>query len=381
MTGLVASHDSKWVATASRDGTIIIWDTSSGAVLQEWCAHGEGVNALALSPDSRRLVSAGGHGLVVWAINNSVQKVAEFRGHTASVETCAWSPDGALIASGSRDNAVHIWDGDTFALQQSDVHPNPEDHGLLLNSEDDDLLVEDNDSDLLVEDNSEDGDLLLDLRDHRHTWTHQLCFSPDSRHLAWIPGGNCCICRCLQTDRLTNLRSYPDHKGVYILALSFDFESRRIATAHGTKEDISDACVVQIWDVATGAALTVLSGHSRSVAGISFSPDGRFLLSTSLDKSLRVWDAELGEQKGLLKVAGMSSACFSPDGKYIAFGTGKGLVQMCRTDDLHDCSMAEFTEHTYNIEYIAFSPDGEFLVSADWLGIVYMRPLAKLLEH
>ena len=372
MTGLVASHDSKWVATASRDGTIIIWDTSSGAVLQEWCAHGEGVNALALSPDSRRLVSAGGHGLVVWAINNSVQKVAEFRGHTASVETCAWSPDGALIASGSRDNAVHIWDGDTSALQQRDILPNPEDHDQLPNSEDGDLLR-------VALDDSKDGDLPPDPGDYRHT--SQLRFAPDSRHLAWIPGGNCCICRCLQTDRLTNLRSYPDHKGVYILALSFDFESRRIATAHGTKEDISDACVVQIWDVATGAALTMLSGYSRSVAGISFSPDGRFLLSTSLDKSLRVWDAELGEQKGLLKVAGMSSACFSPDGKYIAFGTGKGLVQMCRTDDLHDCSMAEFTEHTYNIEYIAFSPDGEFLVSADWLGIVYMRPLAKLLEH
>ena len=138
---------------------------------------------------------------------------------------------------------------------------------------------------------------------------------------------------------------------------------------------------VQIWDVATGATLTVLSGHSRSVAGISFSPDGRFLLSTSLDKSLRVWDAELGEQKGLLKVAGMSSACFSPDGKYIAFGTRKGLVRMCRTDNLHGCSMAEFTEHIYNVEHVAFSPSGEFLVSADWLGIVYMRPLTKLLEH
>ena len=372
MTSLVASHDSKWIATASCDGTIIIWDTSSGAVLQEWCAHGEGVNALALSPDSRRLVSAGGHGLAVWAIENVVQKVAELPGHTAAVETCAWSPDGALIASGSRDNAVHIWDGDTSALQQRDILPNPEDHDQLPNSEDGDLLR-------VALDDSKDGDLPPDPADYRHT--SQLRFAPDSRHLAWIPGGNCCICRCLQTDRLTNLRSYPHRRGVYISALSFDSESRRIATAHGTKEDISDACVVQIWDVATGAALAVLSGHSRSVVGISFSPDGRFLLSTSLDKSLRIWDAARGEQSGSLKIDGISSACFSPDGKYIAVGTEERLVRLYRMDDLGGGSIAELAEHPYQINHIAFSPNGEFLVSADTSGIVHIRLLATYIEH
>ena len=99
MTSLVASHDSRWIVTASLDDHIIVWDTSSGAVLHEWSVCQHGVSALALSPDSRQLVSAGGsRTLAIWAINDGVQKVAELEGHTDVVGTCAWSPDGALIA-------------------------------------------------------------------------------------------------------------------------------------------------------------------------------------------------------------------------------------------------------------------------------------------
>ncbi|KIM86312.1 hypothetical protein PILCRDRAFT_39554, partial [Piloderma croceum F 1598] len=48
--------------------------------------------------------------------------------------------------------------------------------------------------------------------------------------------------------------------------------------------------VVRIWDVATGGLLECLRGHRDSVYSIAFTPDGKGLISGSLDKTLKYWD-------------------------------------------------------------------------------------------
>ena len=340
VTSLVASHDSERVVTASRDGTIIVWDTSSGTILQEWPAHGDSVKALALSPDRRRLVSADRHALVVWAIDGDAQEPSELVVYKGAVDTCAWSSDGALVASGYEDGTVRIWDGDTF--EQRDLQFDP------------------------------DGRQSSDLQ-----------FSPDSSHLAWISGDHCCIWRLLVGQKPLQLRSHPDRSDVWTSALSFHPDSTRIATAHGTSWPLfdssdPDACVIRIWDVATGAALAVLSGHlGRAVTSVSFSPDGGSLLYTSCS-SVRVWrwDAESGgEDAGVLMEEGdilipwPSQAYFSPDGEYIVTLT-KRKVRLLRTDD-YSC-VAESSEIGVDIGPITFSPNGAYLAYGDNWGTVHI---------
>ncbi|EJF55393.1 WD40 repeat-like protein, partial [Dichomitus squalens LYAD-421 SS1] len=64
VTALVVSSDGRWVATASMDATIILWDARDACISQEWFAHDGGVSDLAFSSDNRHLLSAGEDGKV-----------------------------------------------------------------------------------------------------------------------------------------------------------------------------------------------------------------------------------------------------------------------------------------------------------------------------
>ncbi len=339
VTSLVASHDSKWIVTASRDDTIIVWDTSSGAILHEWSACQHGVEAIALSPDSQLLVSAGRHRtLAIWAIDDGVRKVAELEGHKTDVWACAWSADGALVASGSPDKTVRVWDG-RGTFQQCALFSDP------------------------------------------GAQPQALRFSPDSRYLAWISGRDCCVWQPLADEQPRRLT--PPSYSV-MNALSFDPESRCIATAHGYSNSTDpDACIVRVWDVATGAVLAVLQGHSGRVADISFSPDGRSLLSASDDGSARLWDAESGEQTALFKDGDddrMSCACFSPDGRYVATGSGRiGMVRLWKLGDESCAGTAD--KHDTSVARILFTPCGEFLTSGDDDGVVHIHRLSDFVGY
>ena len=47
---------------------------------------------------------------------------------------------------------------------------------------------------------------------------------------------------------------------------------------------------IRIWDASTGLCLATLLGHDNWVRGLAFHPGGKYLLSVSDDKSLRIWD-------------------------------------------------------------------------------------------
>lgn len=119
----------------------------------------------------------------------------------------------------------------------------------------------------------------------------------------------------------------------------FSPDGQRIVTTSNDR-------TVRIWDAATGAELAALRGHADTVFDAEFSPDGTRVVSRDGVQTVRVWDAVSGEQIALLTQDAqglrqtLASAHFSPDGKYILTAgpdrdaqiwdaaTGKPLVQM-----------------------------------------------------
>ena len=78
----------------------------------------------------------------------------------------------------------------------------------------------------------------------------------------------------------------------------------------------SKDATARIWNVETGEMLTLLTGHSNSVNSVTFSPNGRRVLTNSSDKTMRLWDAETSQTLKVLNghVEAVSSAVFSSDG-------------------------------------------------------------------
>ena len=99
------------LASGSWDGTVRLWDTSTGAEVAVLEGHTRLVRSVAFSPDGL-LASGSDDGTVRLWDTSAGAEVAVLEGYTRGVESVAFSPDG-LLASGSWDRTVKLWDVST----------------------------------------------------------------------------------------------------------------------------------------------------------------------------------------------------------------------------------------------------------------------------
>ncbi len=112
--GLAFSPDGKLLASASRDGTVHLWDSETMLPLHEMKGHGETAWAVAFSPDGKLLASASSDRTVrIWDVESG-RALTVLEGHSAAVYTVAFSPDGTMLASGSDDGSIVLWNPATW---------------------------------------------------------------------------------------------------------------------------------------------------------------------------------------------------------------------------------------------------------------------------
>ncbi|PVF92501.1 WD40 repeat-like protein [Serendipita vermifera] len=107
------------------------------------------------------------------------------------------------------------------------------------------------------------------------------------------------------------------------------------------------------------------TGHTDTVFCVAYSPDGRYIVSGSLDFTARIWDADTGAPVGE-PLAGhllyVKSVAYSPDGRRIASGSEDGTIRIWDAETGSPIGNP-FEGHEGSILSIAYSPDGRYIVS------------------
>jgi WD40 repeat protein len=118
---------------------------------------------------------------------------------------------------------------------------------------------------------------------------------------------------------------------------------------------------VRIWDANTGEQLHLLLGHTASTVAVSFNPDGKSVASGGEDGTLRIWEVKTGQQTQVLQCPLVENLAFSPDGMYL-------LVESYNWSQVLN---TEKWQQVYNfnqfggINKMSFSPDGRFILTLE----------------
>ncbi|KAH8826442.1 WD40-repeat-containing domain protein [Flagelloscypha sp. PMI_526] len=125
----------------------------------------------------------------------------------------------------------------------------------------------------------------------------------------------------------------------------------------------SDDTTIRIWDSESGKEVQQLKGHTDFVRSAAFSPNGMRIISGSLDKTIRIWDSHSGKEIRQLKghTGHILSVAFSPDGTCIASGSGDKTIRVW--DSESGKLIRGLDGHRDCILSVSFSPRGMHIVS------------------
>ncbi|BAU01130.1 Notchless protein-like protein [Vigna angularis] len=105
------SPDGLWVASASFDKSVKLWNGTTGKFVAAFRGHVGPVYQISWSADSRLLLSGSRDStLKVWDIRTRKLK-QDLPGHSDEVFSVDWSPDGEKVASGGKDKVLKLWMG------------------------------------------------------------------------------------------------------------------------------------------------------------------------------------------------------------------------------------------------------------------------------
>ena len=350
---LAFSIDGKILASGCDDKTVILWDLGTGDKRHMFEGHERVIRFLVFTPDGTRLFSGDTRETIVWDVvtGNKIESfedgdtdsrfraftlspdgttsvvgqmgnlalrdiisgniIGPFKAHTAVIQCATFSSDGKILATGSWDSSVKLW------------NPAAQQRPFILRS---------------------------------NAAISSVAFSPDDRILAAGCWDRTVRLWEIDRDQVIILKGHAS----LIKCVAFSPQGDLVASGGDDK-------TVRLWNTTKMQDHEVLEGHSFGVTGLAISPDGKMIASGGRgDRTLRLWSTNPPKQMKSHKFGriGVASVAFFPDGKTLAVGTGAGFkVKLWDIESWKQVETVPESGASPGNSALALSPDGKFLAS------------------
>lgn len=355
----VAFSEKGYLASGSSDGTIKIWNTTTG---REWFTINIGCTAhsIVLSPDGQYLAAICGTTTAkIWdllagkeqqAFRGKEQQASRGKERTKGYDpwftSVAFSKDGRYLALGSVDGALKIWDvilsrekqtleGHTHAINSIAFSTH---HHLASGSDDETIRIWD-----------------ITGKRHQtlkgHGWpVASVVFSTDDRYLASV-----------STDYTIKIWDAIAGKEKRTIKLGMLGATSMAFSADGRYFAVARMKTIKIWHLKTGKEHQTLRGRSCFYS-VAFSANGSYLASGQEDNLIDIWEVSEGKDHRPSNNDAINSVALSTDGNYLASGGDDCVIRIWDTKTGEERQTLK--GHNATIASVAFSADSRYLASA-----------------
>jgi WD40 repeat protein len=157
-----------------------------------------------------------------------------------------------------------------------------------------------------------------------------------------------------ETTSGQRVRTFEGNERALVHVAAFSSDSRHI---------VSGSCkTLKLWETASGRLVRTFEGNERDVVLVAFSPDGQYIVSGgSYDTAFKLWEAASGQLVRTFEHgARVYVVAFSSDSRHIVSGSDKTMKLWETTSG---CLVRTFEGHEKQVNSVAFSPDGQYIVS------------------
>ena len=340
--GVAVSPDGEFIASASADRTVKLWN-KNGKLLTTFTSHNSGVLGVTFSPDGEIIASSDEQGnILLWYKNGKLLRT--LKGHSGAVSRVTFSSDGEIIASASEDKTVKLWNKSGKLLRTLKGH-SMKIADVAISS--DGEIIASASTDRTVKLWNKNGKLLNTLTGGG---VRSVAISPDGEIVASASQDG--------TVKLWNksgklLNTLTDNDGI-IYRLAWSSDGQMLASA-------SIDTTVKIWH-RDGRLYRTLRGHSAVVRDIAFSPDGKTIVSASEDKTVKLWKLDNSLYKILTGHEDwVGAVAWSFDGSLLASASADTTVKLWQTNGKLLRSLEGHQAIVFDVD---FSPNNRTLASA-----------------
>ncbi|KAF9147737.1 U3 snoRNP protein, partial [Linnemannia schmuckeri] len=393
--------DGKQLVSGSSDGSIQLWDLNSESLVTIPNEHDDAISKVLFSPDGRHIASSSSDTTVrIWSASNGIwSQEMVFSGHSKAVTGLVYSSDGQHLVSCGEDSTIRMWDtrsggpGPIFRGHTDRVV------GIAFSQKGDQLTSCGRDKTLRIWDcraavkgavlfgrtNSNSSGMYPYSTIKRYNGNNAQDIRPNTPRPCW---GRLFASQSFGT-KVTSIGTSPDGllvvsactiDGIPAINIWLRVTNEIVHTLTGHSRDIS--CVafspnsqhiasgsvdktIRIWNTQSGEVINTLKGHDKKVTSIAYSSEGNQIVSGSEDGTIRLWETSTGKDICSFDVDGCEVQCvaFSPAGPWIAAGGEDEAVRIWNVGDNSDEPIFNKNAHKGNVNSIAFSPDGALIVS------------------